>query len=54
VAASPNVDQAREVTLRGGRRWRGGARGAEGEGKQEDGDGQDRRRVTKLQKRTHD
>ena len=52
--ASPNVDEARELTLRGGRSWRGGVRGAEGERKQEDGDGQGGRRMTKLQKRTHD
>jgi hypothetical protein len=52
-AATPNVNEAREVTLRGVRQWRGGARGAEGDGKQEDGDGQGRARMTKMQN-THD
>ena len=45
--------EAREVTLRGVGHWRGGARGAQGDGEQEDGDGQGGGRMTKL-KRTHD
>ena len=52
-AATPNVDEAREVTLRGVGHWRGGARGAQGDGEQEDGDGQGGGCMTKL-KRTHD
>jgi len=52
-AATPNVNEAREVTLRGVGHWRGGARGAEGDGAQQDGEGQGRGRATKLQ-RTHD
>lgn len=52
-AATPNVNEAREVTLRGVGHWRGGARDAEGDGAQQDGDGQGRGRMTKLQ-RTHD
>jgi len=52
-AATPNVNEAREVTLRGVGHWRSGARGAEGDGEQQDGDGQGRGRMTKLQ-RTHD
>jgi hypothetical protein len=50
-AATPNVNEAREVTLRGVGHWRGGARGAKADGKQQDGDGQGRGRMTK---RTHD
>ena len=39
-AAIPDVNEAREITLRGVRHWRGGAQHAEGDGKQKDGDGQ--------------
>jgi len=44
-AATPNVNEAREVTLRGVGHWRGGARGAKADGKQQDGDGQGRGRI---------
>ena len=44
-ATTPNINEARKVILRYGSRWQGGARAAEDEGQQEDGDGKGKGRM---------